>query len=104
MGEWNNMYSPEASMNEFFRDCENLLGFRPFIIAIDIQNPNCWAYQTFKADRFTGIDNMIYIPSNPAQIEQILTNFKDIEIFDVYTPLLSLYRSNRYDLVRANVI
>ena len=50
MGEWNNMYSPEASMNEFFRDCENLLGFRPFIIAIDIQNPN-WAYQTFKADR-----------------------------------------------------
>lgn len=102
-GEWNNMYSPEASMNEFFRDCENLLGFRPFIIAIDIQNPN-WAHQTFKADRFTGIDNMIYIPSNPAQIEQILTNFKDIEIFDVYTPLLSLYRSNRYDLVRANVI
>lgn len=102
-GEWNNMYSPEASMNEFFRDCENLLGFRPFIIAIDIQNPN-WAYQIFKAGRFTGIDNMIYIPSNPAQIEQILTNFKDIEIFDVYTPLLSLYRSNRYDLVRANVI
>lgn len=102
-GEWNNMYSPEASMNEFFRDCENLLGLRPFIIAIDIQNPN-WAYQIFKADRFTGIDNMIYIPSNPAQIEQILTNFKDIEIFDVYTPLLSLYRSNRYDLVRANVI
>lgn len=102
-GEWNNMYSPEASMNEFFRDCENLLGFRPFIIAIDIQNPN-WAHQIFKADRFTGIDNMIYIPSNPAQIEQILTNFKDIEIFDVYTPLLSLYRSNRYDLVRANVI
>ena len=85
-------------MNEFFRDCENLLGFRPFIIAIDIQNPN-WAHQIFKADRFTGIDNMIYIPSNPAQIEQILTNFKDIEIFDV-----SLYRSNRYDLVRANVI
>lgn len=102
-GEWNNMYSPEASMNEFFRDCKNLLGFRPFIIAIDIQNPN-WAHQIFKADRFTGIDNMIYIPSNPAQIEQILTNFKDIEIFDVYTPLLSLYRSNRYDLVRANVI
>lgn len=102
-GEWNNMYSPEASMNEFFRDCENLLGFRPFIIAIDIQNPN-WAHQIFKADRFTDIDNMIYIPSNPAQIEQILTNFKDIEIFDVYTPLLSLYRSNRYDLVRANVI
>ena len=102
-GEWNNMYSPEASMNEFFRDCENLLGFRPFIIAIDIQNPN-WAHRTFKADRFTGIDNMIYIPSNPAQIEQILINFKDIEIFDVYTPLLSLYRSNRYDLVRANVI
>ena len=47
---------------------------------------------------------MIYIPANPAQIEQFLTNFKDIDIFDVYTPLQSLYRSNRYDLVKANTL
>ena len=78
------IYSPEASLNQFFRDCENLLGFRPFIIAIDIRN-NSWYSSAYRPERFTGIDNFIYIPSNPAQIEQILTNFKDIDIFDIYT-------------------
>lgn len=102
-GEWNNLYSPEASLNQFFRECENLLGFRPFIIAIDIRN-NSWYSSVYRSVRFTGIDNFIYIPSNPAQIEQILTNFKDIDTFDIYTPLQSLYRSNRYSIVRGNVI
>ena len=87
------------------RKCENYFGFRPFIVAIDIDNswygPDRF---TERADRFSGIDNMIYIPSNPAQIEQFLTNFKDMDVFDVYTPLQSLYRSNRYDLVRNNVL
>ena len=27
-----------------------------------------------------------------------------METFDIYTPLLSLYRSNRYELVRANTL
>ena len=53
-----------------------------------------------KADRFSGIDNMIYIPANPAQIEMFLTNFKDLDTADVYVPLQSIYRSNRYELVR----
>ena len=103
MGEWNNLPSPEASLNEFFRDCESLLGFKPFIIAIDIVHSSGYA-QMYRPERFTGIDNFIYIPSNPAQIEQVLTNFKDIDIFDVYTPLQSLHRSNRYSIVRENVI
>ncbi len=47
---------------------------------------------------------MIYIPANIAQIEQFLTNFKDMDIMDVYTPLQSLFRSNRYDIVRENVL
>ena len=47
---------------------------------------------------------MIYIPANPAQIEQFLTNFRDIDIFDIYTPLLSLHKSNRYELVKANTL
>lgn len=101
-GEWNNLYSPESSLNQFFRECESLLGFRPFIVAIDI---NSWSGECrFNADRFTGIDNFVYIPSNPAQIEQFLTNFKDMDIYDVYMPLQSIYRSNRYDVVRHNTL
>ena len=102
-GEWNNLRSPEASLNDFFRKCENYFGFRPFIVAIDIAN-RWFSPNPTNAERFSGIDNFMYIPSNPAQIEQFLTNFKDMDIFDVYTPLLSLYRSNRYELIRENTL
>lgn len=102
-GEWNNLWSPEASINDFFRRCENYFGFRPFIIAIDINNG--WHEVNDKCiEKFSGIDNMIYIPSNPGMIEQVLTNFNDIDIYDIYTPLQSLYRSNRYQIVRDNVL
>jgi hypothetical protein len=103
-GEWNNLRSPEASINDFFRKCENYFGFRPYIVAIDIADGRWWNPRPTDAERFSGIDNFMYIPSNPAQIEQFLTNFKDMDIFDVYTPLLSLYRSNRYELIRENTL
>lgn len=103
-GEWNNLRSPEASLNDFFRKCENYFGFKPFIVAIDIADNRWWNPKPTDAERFSGIDNLIYIPSNPAQIEQFLTNFKDMDTFDVYTPLLSLYRSNRYELIRENTL
>lgn len=104
-GEWNNLRSPEASINDFMRRCERYFGYKPFIVAIDIADR--WhspADLSRGADRFSGIDNFIYIPSNPAQIEQFLTNFKDMDVFDIYTPLQSIHRSNRYDLVRNNTL
>ena len=94
-GEWNNMPSPEASVNDLLRNCESVLGFKPYIVAIDVTRND-----SVRAERFSGIDNLMYIPSNPGQIEQFLTNFKDMDVFDVYTPLQSIYRSNRYELVR----
>lgn len=102
MGEWNNLRSPEASINDFMRKCEIYFDFKPFIVAIDVVKN--YELHTIKAEQFSGINNFMYIPSNPAQIEQFLTNFKDMEIFDVYTPLQSLYRSNRYSIVRENVL
>lgn len=101
-GEWNNLHSPEASMNDFMRKCENYFGFKPFVVAIDAAKG--WGWDDSKIERFSGIDNMMYIPANPAQIEQFLTNFKDMDVFDAYTPLQSIHRSNRYDLVRANIL
>lgn len=98
-GEWNNLPSPEASINDLLRKCEQTLGFKPYIVAIDVMRG-----RGITADRFSGIDNLMYIPSNPSQIEQFLTNFKDMDVFDVYTPLLSIYRSNRYELVRENTL
>lgn len=106
-GEWNNLPSPEASINDLFRCCDQYLGFRPFIVAIDISNGYYSGREEYLrrgVEKFSGIDNLIYIPSNPAQIEQFLTNFKDMDTFDVYTPLMSIYRSNRYELVRASTL
>ena len=101
-GEWNTLPSPEASMNKFMMDCQRFFGFKPFIVAIDAAQG--WGFNSAKISQFEGIENMIYIPANIAQIEQFLTNFKDMDIMDVYTPLQSLYRSNRYDIVRENVL
>ena len=106
-GEWNNLSSPEASINDFFRRCERYFGFKPYIIAIDIASGHWGSEATaFErgAERFSGIDNLMYIPSNPALIEQFLTNFKDMDTFDVYTSLQSIHRSNRYEPVRANTL
>lgn len=98
-GDLNSSWNAKSSMLEFQNDCRRILGFVPFVVMIEI-----YRYGQPSANHFEGIENMMYIPGNPAQIEQFLTNFKDMDIFDVYTPLLSLYRSNRYELVRANTL
>lgn len=103
-GEWNNLPSPESSISDLLKQCEIHLGFKPFIVAMDVTNGYDDRYQAKAVEKFSGIENMIYIPSNPAQIEQFLTNFKDMDVFDVYTPLQSIHRSNRYELVRVNTL
>lgn len=100
-GMWNNLPSPESSVSDLLKKCEQVLGFRPYIIAIDISGR--WAAR-LDASRFSGVDNLIYIPSNPAQIEQFLTNFKDMDVFDAFMPLQSIHRSNRYELIRQNTL
>ena len=98
-GNWNQMSSAEASINDFFRKCEMYFGFKPFVIAIDVASSS-----SANVTRFSGIDNFMFVPPNPAQIEQLLTNFKDMDIMDVYTPLQSIHRSNRYEVVRNHTI
>ena len=97
-GNFNNLGSASSSLNDFFAKCQKYFNFKPFVIAIDVSDASA------STEAFSGIENFMFIPPNPAQIEQFLTNFKDIDIMDVYTPLLSLYRSNRYELIRNNVI
>jgi hypothetical protein len=97
-GNFNNSYSAEASLNDFMRRCENYFGFKPYLILIDVAGNS-----SAKVTQFSGIDNVMVVPPNPANIEMLLTNFKDMDTYDVYTPLLSLSRSNRYSPVRKYV-
>jgi hypothetical protein len=96
-GNFNNLPSPESSMNDFMYKCQTYFGFKPFVVGIDVGTSS-------NIERFSGIENFMFIPPNPAQIEQFLVNFQDIDIMDVYTPLNSLFRSNRYTLVKENVL
>lgn len=97
-GNFNNSYSAESSLNVFMRKCENYFGFKPYLILIDVAGNS-----SAKVTQFSGIDNVMVVPPNPANIEMLLTNFKDIDTYDVYTPLLSLSRTNRYSPVRKYV-
>ena len=97
-GDINNSYNAHNSIVEFFSACQSRLGFKPFVVLIEIPR---WGSPS--ASHFDGIDNFIYI-NNPAQIEQFLVNFKDMDIMDVYTPLQSMWRSNRYEIVRQNTL
>ena len=98
-GDINSSYDSKTSIKEFQDMMNKNLGFCPFIILIEITRN-----RSTDSRKFADLENFMYIDSNPAQIEQILTNFRDIDVFDVYTPLLSMYRSNRYAPVRANVL
>jgi hypothetical protein len=97
-GDLNNSYNARSSMLDFQVECKKVLGYCPYLVIIEIYN-----YGNPGANNFEGLENLIYI-NNPAQIEQFLVNFKDIDVMDVYTPLLSLYRSNRYLPVRENTL
>lgn len=97
-GNFNSMSSPESSMNDFMYKCEAYFGFKPFVVAVDV------GADSANPSRFSGIENFMYLPPNPAQVEQFLTNFKDMDVMDVYTPLQGIFRTNRYQLVRLNVL
>jgi len=94
-GNFNNRYSSTTSMLDFMKKCETFFGFRPFVILIDVAGSTSTNIQNFE-----GIENVLMVQPNPAQIEQLLTNFKDIEIADIYQTLWGLYKSNRYNLVK----
>lgn len=98
-GDLNNSRNARESILELQHACKQYLGFVPYLVIIEIRNWNNW-----DINHFADLDQVMYIPGKIEIIEQMLSNFKDIDVFDVYTPLLSIYRSNRYELVRNNVI
>ncbi len=94
-GNFNNRYTSTASLLDFMKRCEKYFGFRPFLILIDVAGSTSASIKQFE-----GIDNVMMVPPNPANIEMFLTNFRDMDVYDVYTPLKSMFKSNRYAPVR----
>jgi len=56
-------------------------------------------------DKFAGCPNTLHFMGwNMGIINQVFTKIHDLDIIDTYLPLKALYESNRYELVRQNVI
>lgn len=98
-GDFNNSRNAKESLIELQKVCKEKLGFLPFIVLIEICSE--WGVD---ASKFAGVQQFMYVPGKVEIIEQILTNFLDVDQIDGYTPLLSLYKSNRYAPVRKNVL
>ena len=98
-GDINDSYDAKSSILELQHKCEQYLGFIPYIVIVEIGN-----FNNYDINHFADLDQVMYIPGKIELIEQMLVNFRDIDVFDIYTPLMSVYRSNRYDFVRKNVI
>lgn len=98
-GNFNNLRNATASLNDFMRKCENYFGFRPYLVLIDVAGST-----SAPIEMFSGIENVMFIPPNPSQITQFLMNFTDMDIMDIYTPLESVFRSNRYAPIRQSTL
>ena len=98
-GDINNGPSARESILQLQHAYKQYLGFIPYLVIIEIRNWN-----NYDINHFADLDQVMYIPGKIEIIEQMLSNFKDIDVFDVYTPLLSIYRSNRYEFIRKSVI
>lgn len=98
-GDFSNSLGAKRAILDFQKIMEENVGFCPFIILMEVTGRSYT-----DARKFEGVDNFLWINSNPAQIEQVLVNFKDIDMMDVYASLQSMFRSNRYAPVRENVL
>lgn len=98
-GDFSSSMGAKQAVLDFQKIMEENVGFCPFIILMEVTG----RFYT-DARKFEGVDNFLWINSNPAQIEQVLVNFKDMDMMDVYASLQSMFRSNRYAPVRENVL
>lgn len=98
-GDFSSSMGAKQAILSFQKIMEENVGFCPFIILMEVTGRSYT-----DARKFEGVGNFLWINSNPAQIEQVLVNFKDIDMMDVYASLQSMFRSNRYAPVRENVL
>ncbi len=97
-GNFNNGPSAGASLGEMLRTCEEKLGFRPYIVLMDVSKYG--GQSAGKAQQFAGLENVSVMPPNPENLAMLLSNFNPTGVFDIYTPLQSIATTNRYQVVR----
>jgi hypothetical protein len=96
-GDLNCDTTPGGSMSRFQMQLKQWFGYEPVIVVWNIPKSG----EGSKAAHFQNLENIIHVTTwNLSTINQIFTKIGDLDVIDVYTPLKSLYESNRYDLVK----
>lgn len=98
-GDMNNSHDAGSSMREFQMIMKQNFGWEGIVVVWDVKAPNN------NRNSFENLENVIYYSgTNPSVLNTIFKNIHDLDVVDVYTPLKSLYSSNRYQPVRTLVL
>lgn len=98
-GHFNSGYSTTSSIEKMQKDLATLNGYSPVIVIWDICD------KPKSENSYEGLENVIHITGKElGTINSVFTNLTDLDIVDIYTVLNTLYRSNRYELVKESVL
>ena len=100
-GDMNSDYSAGESMNRFMNGMRQL-GWNGVVVVWNVKEG---VREGSYNDKFANVPNCIhYYGYNLGIINQIFTNIHDLDVIDVYQDLKSLHASNRYQIIKENVI
>lgn len=103
-GDMNSDYTAGESMNRFMNGMRQL-GWNGVVVVWNVKEGVNDNYLSQWGDKFANVPNCIhYYGYNLGIINQIFTNIHDLDVIDVYQDLKSLYASNRYQIIKENVI
>lgn len=96
-GDMNGAGNATQTMRNFQMKIKQYFAFEPVIVVWDVSNTDV----SKDKSKFKDLENVMYFGGfNPQILNQVFLNINDIDIIDIYTPLRSLFLSNRYQPVR----
>lgn len=99
-GAFNNAGNEAQSIAQFQQKMRQIAGWEGVICIWDVDTNNSKATTVYD-----GLDNIIHYNGwNLGIINTIFSKIHDLDVIDVYTPLKSLWLSNRYEMVRKNIL
>jgi len=95
-GDLNNGRTATESMAQFQHEMLQWFGWSGVVVVWNVSS-----HVTNSTDYFAGLANVIhYYGYNAGIINTIFTKIHDLDVIDIFTPLKSIFESNRYELLR----
>ena len=103
-GDMNSDPSAADSMMHFMNQMRQY-GWEGVVVVWNVRSGVADNYLLGSQDKFANVPNCIhYYGYNLGIINQIFSNIHDLDVIDVYQDLKSLYNSDRYQIIKDNVL